>query len=57
VELHQTYGRLIELARKTCAQAGRVCAVLQAQTSTSAQRLVRQFDQFLPRVGQVLVII
>jgi transposase, IS5 family len=52
--LQQTYGRLIEVAQKTCAQAGRVGAVRQARTSTRAQRLVRQFAPFLPRVGQVI---
>jgi IS5 family transposase len=52
--LQHTYGRLLEVARKTCAQVGRVCTVLQAQASPSAQRLVRQFDRFLPRVGQVI---
>jgi IS5 family transposase len=54
VDLQRAYGRLIGVARKTCAQAGRVCAVLQTRTSASARRLVRQSDPCLPRVGQVI---
>jgi transposase, IS5 family len=52
--LQQTYGRLIEAAQKTCAQAYRVGAVLRGHAGTSMQRLVQQFDRFLPRVAQVI---
>jgi IS5 family transposase len=52
VALPQTYGRLIGVARKACAQARRVCVVLRAQTGTMAQRLVRQFDQCPPLWGK-----
>jgi transposase, IS5 family len=54
VDLQRAYERLIGVARNTCAQAGRVCAVLQTRTSASAQRLVRPCDPCLPRVGQVI---
>jgi len=50
--LQQTSGRLIEVAQKTCAQAGRVGVVLQGHAGTSTQRLVQPFDRFLPRVAQ-----
>jgi hypothetical protein len=53
VEVRQTYGRWVELARRTCAQGGQVCAVLQAHTSMSAQWLVRPLNHFLARMGQV----
>jgi transposase, IS5 family len=52
--LQQTYGRLIEVAQKTCVQAYRVGAVLRGHAGTSLQRLVRQCDRFLPRVAQVI---
>jgi IS5 family transposase len=52
--LRLAYGRLITVARKTQAQAAKVCVALQGQTGASAQRLVRQFAQFLPRVERVI---
>jgi IS5 family transposase len=53
-ELRQAYQRLIAVAQKTVAQAGHVCAVLQAEATPRAQQLVRQFEQFRPRVARVL---
>jgi transposase, IS5 family len=53
-ELQQAYRRLIAVAQKSAAQAGRVCAMLQAAATPRAQQLVRQFEQFLPRVARVL---
>jgi transposase, IS5 family len=50
----QTYKRLLAVAQKTCTQAGQVSAALRGHAGTSARRLVQQFDQFLPRVAQVL---
>jgi transposase, IS5 family len=52
--LQQAYGWLIRVARRTCAQAAKVSAVLREQASQRAQRLVRQFEQFLPRVTRVI---
>jgi IS5 family transposase len=52
--LQQTYGRLLAVAQKTSAQARRVSAVLRRHAGRGARRLVQQFEQFLPRVAQVL---
>jgi transposase, IS5 family len=52
--LQQAYGRLIRVAQRTCAHAANVSTVLRAQASQRAQRLVRQFEQFLPRVTRVI---
>jgi transposase, IS5 family len=53
-ELRQAYQRLIAGAQQTVAQAGHVGAVLQAEATPRAQQLVRQFEQFRPRVARVL---
>jgi transposase, IS5 family len=53
-ELQQAYGRLIQIVQHTCAQAVKVNAVLRKRATRRAQRLVRQFEQFLPRVRRVI---
>jgi IS5 family transposase len=53
-QLQQAYGRPLAVAKQTHLQATRVCAGLRQQTAPKAQRLVRQFAQFLPRVAQVI---
>jgi transposase, IS5 family len=52
--LQPAYGWLLRVAQRTCAQAAKVRAVLREQASQRAQRLVRQFAQFLPRVTRVI---
>jgi IS5 family transposase len=53
-QLQRPYERLLAVARKTQAQAVRVCTLLRGQTLPSAPRLVRQFEQVLPRVERVI---
>jgi transposase, IS5 family len=53
-ELQQAYNRLIRVAQSTCAQAGKVSAVLREQVTRRGQRLVRLLEQFLPRVERVI---
>jgi transposase, IS5 family len=54
VQLQRAYERLLAVARKTRAQAMRVCTLLREQTVPSALWLVRQFERFLPRVERVI---
>jgi transposase, IS5 family len=53
-ELQQAYNRLIRVAQSTCTQVGKVSAVLREQATRRAQRLVQQFEPFLPRVARVI---
>jgi transposase, IS5 family len=53
-QLQHAYGRLLTVARKTQAQAAKVCAALQGQPDPGAQRLVRQFACFLARVARAI---
>jgi transposase, IS5 family len=50
----QAYERLSTVVRKTPAQAVSMCPSLRAHTVPSAQRLVRPFEPFLPRVERVI---
>jgi transposase, IS5 family len=52
-QLQLAYGRRLTVARKTQAQAAKVCVVLHGQTGASAQRLLKPFKRFLPRMAQV----
>jgi transposase, IS5 family len=55
-QLQLAYGRLLRLtvASKTQAQAATVGVLLQSQSSASAQRLLKPFKRFLPRMAQVI---
>jgi transposase, IS5 family len=53
-QLQRAYERLVAVARKTHAQAVRVCTLLRKQTVPRVLRLIRQFEQFLPRVARVI---
>jgi IS5 family transposase len=56
-ELTQAYGRLLDLTRKTCTQAARVTAALRggrAALGVAGERLVAQFDHFLPLVARTI---
>jgi IS5 family transposase len=52
-ELQSTYRKLVAVAERTRSQARRVCQALQ-QTDAHADRLVAQFEQFLPVVDQAI---
>lgn len=52
--MRRAYARLIAIARKTHGQATRVCGMLRGRCDVAAQRLVRQFETFLPRVERAL---
>jgi len=53
-QLQVLYARLIGIAQQSCRQAERVRTVLGERTESVAQRLVQQFTQFLPLVGQAI---
>ena len=53
-QMKGAYERLIEVVKKTQAQAQRVCGVLRTQTQGSAKQLVAQFEHYLPLVEQAL---
>jgi IS5 family transposase len=53
--MRRAYARLIAVARKTQGQAEQVCTMLRPRREATAQRLVQQFETFLPRLKQVLV--
>jgi transposase, IS5 family len=51
-QMKRAYRKLIAITEQTQAQAEKVCAVLRSRSERTAQRLVEQFAQFLPRVAQ-----
>jgi transposase, IS5 family len=53
-DLTETYRRLIEVAKQSCAQARRVAAALKEQTEGGATRLAQELDELLPSVDQVI---
>lgn len=50
--LKQSYGRLIDTAQRTQAQAERVHQMLQRTPAQQAKRLARQFQEYKPRLVQ-----
>jgi IS5 family transposase len=52
--MRSAYARLIAVAKKTRAQAARVCTVLRSRCDVAAQRLTGQFETFLPRLERAL---
>lgn len=53
-ELTAAYGRLLDVAEQSRAQAERVGAVLGTQTAAAAQRLGHDLARWLPLVGQAI---
>lgn len=53
-QMQSVYTRLIGIAQQSCRQAERVRTALAEQATRAAQRLVQQFSQFLPLVGQAI---
>jgi transposase, IS5 family len=53
-EMRRAYARVIGVARRSRDQAAAVCAALRARSEATAQRLVRQFETFLPRVERAI---
>ena len=53
-ELKQAYTKLLDIAKASRRQAGRVREALQHQGSKAAQRVREQFDHFLPLVDQAI---
>jgi transposase, IS5 family len=49
-EMKQTYTKLLTITQRTQTQARTVCGVLRDQSERAAQRLVHQFETFLPRI-------
>lgn len=52
--LKQQYQRLIQTTQASVSQARRVLTALQAETSGQADRLIKTFETFIPRVEQVI---
>ncbi len=52
--LKRAYGRLIKIAKASEAQAQQVRDALKARGEGAAERLVEQFEHYLPLVGQVI---
>jgi transposase, IS5 family len=51
-QMKQAYGKLIAITQQTQAQAEKVCTRLRSRPECAAQRLVEQFERFLPRISQ-----
>jgi IS5 family transposase len=52
--VRQAYERLLTIVHQSRRQAEQICRVLRTQAGQPAQRLIHRFDQFLPRVAQVV---
>jgi transposase, IS5 family len=51
-QMKQAYGKLIAITQQTQGQAAKVCTLLRTRTECVAQRLVEQFERYLPRIEQ-----
>jgi transposase, IS5 family len=54
-QMKQAYGQLIVITQQTQAQAAKVCTILCSRPERAAQRLVEQFEQYLPRIDQGII--
>jgi IS5 family transposase len=52
--MQETYRKLLRVTEQTRTQAQQVCQVLREQSDARAQRLVAQFEYFLPLVEQAI---
>jgi IS5 family transposase len=53
-EMKAVYAKLIKVAKASRAQAQKVCEALRERAEDSAQRLVAQFEHFLPLMDQAI---
>jgi IS5 family transposase len=53
-EMKGVYAKLLTITQRTQTQARNVCTVLRRRSDRAAQRLVHQFETFLPRIDQAI---